>query len=460
MNSLFIITSDSELQRRLTDFFSLDGYNVTTADSVADARSSLDKAVFDVAVIDIDEETDIAALRRVLVDSSETMTILSYSHEKSGLAISLVNSGAYESISKPYKIGTLYNKVEKAVRFKMLKLETQNLRGERDLIYWSGDLVGHSPPFQEVLRQVHKVAKSDSSIMLLGESGTGKEVMAGVVHYNSLRSKNAFVRVNCAALHEDLLETELFGHEKGAFTGAINSRVGRFEHANGGTIFLDEIADMSLKTQAKVLRVLQEREFERVGSNRVIKVDVRVISATNKDLADEMKEGRFREDLFYRLNVVSIELPPLRDRISDIMPLARYFLGKIAASMNREISGFEDKAEQALETHIWPGNIRELRNSIERAILFADQEYITIQDLDLKHGRKELEGSENSASRLSIPESGIELETVERDLVIQALDQSEWVQKRAAELLGISPRVLNYKIKRFSITHEKWIVNS
>ena len=279
-------------------------------------------------VIDIDSGMNADALKCFLNDNEEIMSILVHDEDFTAIAVSLVHQGGFDALTKPYKLGSLYNRVETAVRYKRLNLETQNLRGDRDLIYWSGDLVGHSPEFQEILKGVNKVARSDSSVLLLGESGTGKEVIAGIIHYNSLRRKHAFVRVNCAALHEDLLETELFGHEKGAFTGAVNSRQGRFEQANGGTIFLDEIGDMSLRTQAKVLRVLQEQEFERVGSNRTIKVDVRVISATNKNLQEEINAGRFREDLFYRLNVVSFHLPPLRSRKEDILPLARHFLGK------------------------------------------------------------------------------------------------------------------------------------
>ncbi len=460
MNSLLVISADADQQRRLTSFFSLDGYSVSTAKTLEEARTLTQKSLFDVAVIDIDGGMKDNAVKSFLDDNEEIMSILVHDEDFTANAVSLVHQGGFDALTKPYKLGSLYNRVETAVRYKRLKLETQNLRGDRDLIYWSGDLVGHSPEFQEILKGVNKVARSDSSVLLLGESGTGKEVIAGVIHYNSLRRKHAFVRVNCAALHEDLLETELFGHEKGAFTGAVNSRQGRFEQANGGTIFLDEIGDMSLRTQAKVLRVLQEQEFERVGSNRTIKVDVRVISATNKNLQEEIKSGRFREDLFYRLNVVSFHLPPLRSRTEDILPLARHFLGKFSSSMNRYILGFEYRAEDVLTRHSWPGNIRELKNCVERAVLFAEEEFVSISDLGLEKS-DELEKQPNiSNSPFVIPEEGIHLEEVERSLIIQALEATGWVQKKAAALLNISPRVLNYKIKRFEITHEKWIVNS
>lgn len=461
MNSLLVVTADPEQQRRLTSFFSLDGYTVVTASSLDEAGVFMDKHGIDVSVIDIDAKTNRTNLKRIIKTNPQTLAIVSYSEEDTAFAVSLINDGGYETIAKPYKLGVLYNKVEQAVRFRRLQLEAQSLRGERDLIYWSGDLIGHSSMFQRILKQVHKVARSNSSIILNGESGTGKEVIAGVIHYNSMRNNHAFVRVNCAALHEDLLESELFGHEKGAFTGAVSTRIGRFESANEGTIFLDEIADMSLKTQAKVLRVLQEQEFERVGSNRTVKVDVRVISATNKNLEEEIAAGRFREDLYYRLNVVTLTMPPLRERQEDIMPLANYFLRKFSMSMAKDVAGFKNNAVISLTDHKWPGNIRELKNCIERGVLFAEGENIGLEDIGLAPSDNAAFASNISMGNgLTLPDEGIELETVERTLVIQALEKTGWVQKKAAELLRVSPRVLNYKIKRFSITHEKWIVNS
>jgi len=461
MSSLLVVTSDEEQKRRLTNFFSLDGYSVHSVADLDSAAEILSRQVFDVGVFDLADAADAPLLRRIVGDNAEIMIIIAHPEPLAGAAVSIVNSGAYDSITHPYKLGVLYNKVEQAVRIKRLNLETQNLRGERDLIHWSGDLIGHSEPFQEVLRKAHKVAPSDASLLLLGESGTGKEVIAGVVHYNSLRRRNAFVRVNCAALHENLLETELFGHEKGAVTGAVNTRDGRVEQAGGGTIFLDEIGDMSLNTQAKVLRVLQEREFERVGGNRTISADVRVISATNKNLEEEIAEGRFREDLYYRLNVVAVTLPPLRERRDDIMPLARFFLGKFSMSMNKDVMGFDAKAEEMLLGHHWPGNIRELKNTVERSLLFADGRDIGVEDLGMRSDGPGPDWDGTSAlAGLVLPDEGLDLEEVEKELVVKALEKADWVQKQAAMYLGLSPRVLNYKIKRFGITHGNWIVNS
>ena len=261
--------------------------------------------------------------------------------------------------------------------------------------------------------------------------------------------------MNCATLPDTLLESELFGHERGAFTGAEKLRIGRFEQGNGGSVFLDEIADVTLPTQAKLLRVLQEHEFERLGSNRTIKVDVRIIVATNKDLEKEIAEGRFREDLYYRLNVVTVKIPPLRDREGDVEPLAEFFLNKFSKALNKKIRKLDSSALRLLKGYHWPGNIRELENTIERAVLMAETETITPEDLSLPF-KPELKASQ---AVIRIPPGGLQWEEVEKDMILQALSASSWVQKEAARLLGLSTRVLNYKIKQFGITHPTWKQN-
>ena len=300
------------------------------------------------------------------------------------------------------------------------------------------------------------MAKTDSSVIITGETGTGKELVAGAIHYNSSRAGGHFVRVNCAALPEQLLESELFGHEKGSFTGADRLRIGRFEHANGGTIFLDEVADMSLFTQGKVLRVIQEKEFERLGSNETVKTDVRIISATNRNLMDMMRRSLFREDLYYRLNVVTIRLPPLRERNGDIALLIQFFLTKYSTEMGRKIRGIEPGAMKILTGYHWPGNIRELENTMERAVLMAEGDSITTEDLNLFFAG---ESPEVADDVIRLPAKGIRLEDAERTLIQQALERCKWVQKDAARLLGISSRALNYKIKNFGITHPRWTQN-
>ncbi|HEV8397117.1 MAG TPA: sigma 54-interacting transcriptional regulator, partial [Vicinamibacterales bacterium] len=274
--------------------------------------------------------------------------------------------------------------------------------------------------------------------------------IAGAIHHNSHRAARNFIKVNCAALQENLLESELFGHEKGAFTGADKQRIGRFEQADGGTLFLDEIGDMSPNTQAKILRVLQEHEFERLGGTRTIKVDVRLIAATNRDLPTMVDAGAFREDLFYRLNVVTIEMPPLRERKEDIAALANFFISRFSGELKKKIEGLAPEALKLLMRYHWPGNIRELENAVERAMLLADGSHISTDDLRL--GETGAMGTPRDAqSVIKIPPTGIALEEIERMALIEALKMSNWVQKDAAELLSISPRVMNYKIKTLGI---------
>jgi transcriptional regulator with GAF, ATPase, and Fis domain len=315
------------------------------------------------------------------------------------------------------------------------------------------NIVGNSVQIRKVLEIIKKIAKSNASILITGETGTGKELIASLVHYNSLRAKQSFVKVNCAALQENLLESELFGHEKGAFTSADRQRIGRFEQANGGTLFLDEIGDMSASTQAKVLRVLQEHEFERLGGMKTIKVDVRIIAATNKNLKEAISKNLFREDLYYRLNTVSIEMPSLRERKDDVLPLANYFVNKYGEEIKKSIVGFSPQAAKYLTRHNWPGNIRELQNTIERAVLMAEDNVLNVEDLAISSGSSD--GSADSV-KIKIPPGGIKLDDLERDTILEALKMSNWVQKDAAELLGVSRRVLNYKVKIHNITHERW----
>jgi transcriptional regulator with GAF, ATPase, and Fis domain len=301
------------------------------------------------------------------------------------------------------------------------------LRHAQGDIYDFDRIIGASGPLEKVLSVVRKVAKSNTTVLVRGETGTGKELIAGASHHNSHRSARSFIKVNCAALQENLLESELFGHEKGAFTGADKQRIGRFEQADGGTLFLDEIGDMSANTQAKILRVLQEHEFERLGGTRTIRVDVRLIAATNRDLPSMVEAGTFREDLYYRLNVVTIEMPPLRERKEDVVALAGFFIRRFAGELKKKIDGLDPDATKLLMRYNWPGNIRELENAIERAMLLAERSHIAIEDLRL--GDSGMTGSSREASSIvKIPPTGIPLEEVERLTIVEALKMSNWVQ--------------------------------
>ncbi|MCG3155906.1 MAG: Regulatory protein AtoC [bacterium] len=325
-------------------------------------------------------------------------------------------------------------------------------------------LVSRSPEIKEIFSLIKKVAKSNATILIQGETGTGKELIAGLIQFISHRAAKPYVKVNCAALPENLLESELFGHEKGAFTGAYQTRIGKFEQSHEGTLFLDEIGDMHLSTQAKILRVLQDQTFTRLGGNRAIEVDVRVIAATNKDLWTEIEMGNFRADLYYRLNVVTLHIPPLRKRREDIPLIAEFFRRKFSREIRKKTKGFSAETMDLLTNHHWPGNIRELKNLVERSVLVSEEsEEIKPKDLSMAGkdyfaaGGKDRRRS-NDGDLISL--DTLNLEVIEKEAILRALELRNWVQKDAAQLLGISPRALNYKINYHNITHPTWKKNT
>ena len=456
MNNLLIIDKDSDLRKTISNLLQKNGYAIEEAHDFNTAAEMIENNVFDVIISDTSISGGTLDTLLGFNKNNNSMVIISAEQDSIINAVKAIRGGAVDYIRKPFSIPELEVKIEKAIELRRLKQETDSLRGERNIIYKTENFIGESPEIKMVFELTGKVAKSNSSILLTGETGTGKELVAGAIHYNSLRPEGAFVKVNCAALPLQLLESELFGHEKGAFTGADKQRIGRFEQANGGSIFLDEIGDMSLATQSKLLRVLQEKEFQRLGSNRTIKVDVRLISATNKDLMHEIEEGRFRADLFYRLNVVNIHIPPLRQRRGDIILLTYFFLKKYCGDLKKKIKEIHPLAIKQLTEYSWPGNIRELENTIERAVLMADRDIISPEDLHLPC---QMDIFQYDYSTIKIPPSGINLEEVEKGLILQALKLCDWVQKDASKLLLVSERVLNYKIKRFGITHPRWKIN-
>ena len=455
MSKLLIVNKDSDFCESVTRFYNTGEHEIKTANDYETAINLLKKLIFDIVIYDssLSNGRTSSSVKEIKTLNTNTSVIITTPNAKTDEAIQAMEDGAFDFIEEPVRMPELEMKVSKAISVRRLEKEMDSLRGERDIIYNAHNFIGESPKIKRIFNIVGKVAKSTSTILLTGETGTGKELIAGAIHYNSERADNAFVRVNCAALPEQLLESELFGHEKGAFTGAEKQRVGRFEQADGGSIFLDEVGDMSLTTQAKVLRVLQEREFERVGSSKTISVDVRVIAATNKDLIKEIEKERFRDDLYYRLNVVTIYVPPLRERRGDIILLAFFFLKKFCRDLKKPLLELHPRAIKMLTEYPWPGNIRELQNCIERAVLLCEGQTIRPDDLGLNF---KMERMENEHSYIRLPPGGIRLEEVERELIMQALTMCDWVQKDAAEMLGISSRVLNYKIQRFKITHPTW----
>jgi len=394
--------------------------------------------------------------------SPHTPIIITSISERTDVVVQAMNHGATDFLVHPLSETRLNVAMRKAIEAKEQKFEIDYHRRRQDVVYDFREVIALSRSMKDVLKSLQKFAQTDSTILITGETGTGKSFLSGTVHFNSPRKRKPFVKINCANIPESLLESELFGHEKGAFTGADKQRVGRFEQASGGTIFLDEIGEMSIALQTKLLRVLEEKSFERVGGNKTITVDVRVIAATNKNLARQIDEGHFREDLYYRINVLPVRLPPLRERDLCIVPLANVLLKKYCQSTRRDIIGYEDEALAQIQAYDWPGNIRQLANTIERAVILAEGNKITDDNLLLPGSRLEDRqigmGSRAAAERVSgkSVDNDISLAGQEKDLILRVLEESLWVQKNAANKLGISPRALNYKIRKLGITHPHW----
>ena len=365
-------------------------------------------------------------------------------------AVEAMKSGAFDYVQKPFEIEEMEVKIDKALEMRRMQHQIDYLRHAQGDIYDFDRIIGSSGALEKVLGVVRKVAKSNTTVLVRGETGTGKELIAGAIHHNSHRAARNFVKVNCAALQENLLESELFGHEKGAFTGADKQRIGRFEQADGGTLFLDEIGDMSPNTQAKILRVLQEHEFERLGGTRTIKVDVRLIAATNRDLPAMVEAGQFREDLYYRLNVVTIEMPPLRERKDDIAALAELLHPPVLGRAEEEDRGPRAGRAEAADALPLAGQHPRARER-DRARDAAGRRRAHRRRRPAARRHRTAGSPRDGASIVKIPPTGIPLEEIERLALIEALKMSNWVQKDAAELLSISPRVMNYKIKTLGI---------
>ncbi|MGE0462413.1 MAG: sigma-54-dependent transcriptional regulator [Vicinamibacterales bacterium] len=452
MARILVADDHDALRRGLALALSTAGHEVEEASNGNAALERLHESYFDVVVSDLKMggSDGLDVLRTTKSLHPTVSVILMTAFGTVNTAVEAMKHGAFDYVQKPFEIEEMEVKIEKALELKRLRHELDYLRNEQQESYDFEKIVGNSEALQRVLGVVRKVAKSNSTVLINGETGTGKELIAGAIHHNSLRAARNFVKVNCAALQENLLESELFGHEKGAFTGADRQRIGRFEQADGGTLFLDEIGDMSPSTQAKILRVLQEHEFERLGGTRTIRVDVRLIAATNRDLPAMVAAGNFREDLYYRLNVVSIQTPPLRERKEDILALAMSFLRRYGNELKKRLDGIDPDAQKLLMRYNWPGNIRELENAIERAALLAEGAVITADDLRLGDSAPG-NGLHKESSVVRIPPTGIALEDVERQALTEALKMANWVQKDAADLLSISPRVMNYKIKTLGI---------
>ncbi|MFG1346958.1 sigma-54 dependent transcriptional regulator [Xanthobacter autotrophicus DSM 431] len=429
------------------------GYEAASVNTVAKALAHCATQPVDVVLSDLrmpdrggqELLKDLKALR------PELPVIIMTAYASVRGAVDLVKDGAFDYVAKPLDLDDVVATLERALKLRAVESENARLRSELEGRYRFDNLVGESPAFRAVLHQVGEVASSRASVLLLGESGTGKELVARAIHYNSPRRDKPFIAVNCAAIPEALIESELFGHVKGAFTGATGAREGRFSAADGGTLFLDEIADMPQAVQAKMLRALQEQRFEPVGSSKSVAVDVRIIAATHKDLQKEIAAGAFRMDLYYRLAVFPIFLPPLRDRIEDIALLATHFLAAAAPEMGKRIRGLSPEAVQALRRYRWPGNVRELQNCMERAAIVARGDLIGPEDLLMFEAAS---GAPDAQPRLEA-DLDTAMSRIEREFVLNALNETGGVQARAAEKLGISERSLWHRIKKFAIKVER-----
>ncbi|HYM31138.1 MAG TPA: sigma-54 dependent transcriptional regulator [Candidatus Cybelea sp.] len=426
------------------------GYRALTADSGKAALDTLEREDVDLVLSDLrmpgmGGRELLAEVKRRKPDMP-VILITAYSTVKD--AVQAIKEGAFDYIGKPFEIEELTATIANALRLHDVLRDNQRLRDELEERYSFENLIGTSAAFRRVIEAIGEVCESRANVLIAGESGTGKELVARAIHFNSPRKDAPFVAINCAAIPEGLLESELFGHVKGAFTGAVGNRVGRFAQADGGTLFLDEVGDMPLPTQAKILRVLQERSFEPVGSTQIRTVDVRILAATNKDLREAVRQGTFREDLYYRLNVFPIQVPPLRDRIEDIPLLVDHFAKQIAPEMGKRLNGFSPAALRAMSGYRWPGNIRELQNVIEHSIIVARHPIVDVGDLP----RDMFERRDHRADDVQVPAAlDEELDRIERGFIIEALRRTSGVQIKAADMLGITERSLWHRVKKLGI---------
>jgi DNA-binding NtrC family response regulator len=443
-----LVVDDEPAQRELVGgFLRKHGFDVVEAGSGGEAVARFKEESFDLVLTDqrMPDLSGLDVLEAVRSTSPEAAVVIMTAYGTIETAVSAVKAGAADYLTKPLNLDDLLHRVYRVRERQRLVAENRELREALAGRHRVEGIIGDSGRMQEVLSLVRRVAPSDATVLIRGESGTGKELIARALHQASPRATGALVKVNCAALAESLLETELFGHEKGAFTGAVASRKGRFELADGGSIFLDEIGDLPPHVQVKLLRVLQEREFERVGSSRPVKVDVRLLAATHRDLEALVREGRFREDLYYRINVVTIVLPPLRERREDLLPLIEHFLHAFAEKNGKAVRGVTREAREALLRYDYPGNIRELENLIERAVVLTRDDVIGVEDLPLALETPAQESGEGAGIIAAV-------EGLERRMIREALTKADGTQTRAAEMLGISERVLRYKLKKYGLS--------
>lgn len=444
----------------LNTVFSQEGNQVFCADNGQDALAIFEQERPDVVLMDIRMPTmnGLEALQRMREKWLDTPIILMTAYAAVETAVEALRLGAFDYVIKPFELDELKLLINRALQLRNMKQEINILHRELSDSYHCDKILTNNPKMMELCRTIAKVAQSHANVLVTGESGTGKELIAKAIHYNSPRSKQPFIKVNCGALPESLLESELFGHEKGAFTGAQMQRQGLFERAHQGTLLLDEIGEMPLNLQVKLLRVLQEQEFERVGGSQTIKIDVRIVAATNRDLSDMIEQGEFRRDLYYRLNVMHLYSLPLRERPEDILLLARYFLQKFSAENNKDIIGFDVSAIRMLENYPWLGNVRELANAVEHAVIMSTGYMIFVDDLPIGFQQEMIQDTavvENNPKMTELLDKPIKLKEslkqYEKEIIERVLEIYQGNRIDTAKALGISRRALMYKLQEYSI---------
>ena len=456
MQRILVIDDEPSIRELLKDFFTGKGFEVAASQDGETALALLRENKFDLLLLDLmmPGMNGLDVLRAITMENLTIPAIMITAYASVSTAVEAMKLGAFDYITKPFVLEDVYLTVKRTLDVSKLQEENFRLKKELKKKFSTHKIIGNSPPVQEVIRFIDKIADTDSTVLVTGESGTGKELVAKTIHYNSSRSRNNFVPLNCAAIPKDILESELFGHEKGAFTGAVTTRIGRFELASNGTLFLDEIGELAPALQVKLLRVLQEKEFERVGGIKTIKVNVRIIAATNRDLEKAVKEGTFREDLYYRLNVIPLHLPPLRKMKEDVPLLVEHFVYELSKSKKKEPPRISRETMDCLVNYKWPGNVRELENLIERLIILKEGDIITPNELPERF----IENRQTTRSAVKskiLSSEGVDLNLVldelENNMIIQALEMSKGVKSKAASLLGLNRTTLIEKMKKKSI---------
>lgn len=456
---ILVIDDEKLLRWSLQQNLSKEGYTVITAEKGMEGLNLFKEETPDVTLLDIHlpDVSGITVLQGIKEINKDALAIMITAFGDIQTAVKTIKLGAYDFVEKPFNVDKLKILVAKALETVSLRKEVSQFRSQLSLKYGFDSIIGQSEEMQKIFEIIKKIAKSDATtIMLQGESGTGKDLVAKVIHYQSRRSDRPFMEINCTALPETLIESELFGHEKGAFTDAKAMKKGLFELADGGSIYLDEIGDMKPSTQAKLLKIIESKMFKRIGGVKDITVDVRIIAATNKNLAEEVKSGNFREDLYYRLKVIPVLIPPLRDRPSDISALAKYFINEFNREFKKNLKGISKEAEKYFKEYQWPGNVRELKNIIERAmILESEEDFILPEHLPIEFTSKEVAFANVRSIDIKIPPGGLDIEEVEKELIRQALDITRGNQTKASRLLNITRDALRYRMQKFGFLPEK-----